>query len=57
MTKLDAVEKTQVTQSDVISFHDYSWPETFEKRARQMLSYGRPVLVHRIYGARQRIDL
>jgi hypothetical protein len=40
---LDAVEKTQIGQSDVLSFHDYSWPETFEKRARQMLSYGRPV--------------
>lgn len=44
MDTLDAIEKTQVTQSDVISFHDYSWPETFERRARQMLSYGRPVL-------------
>jgi hypothetical protein len=41
---LDAVEKIQVTQSDVNSFHDYNWPEQFEKRARQMLSYGRPVL-------------
>lgn len=44
MSKRDAVEKTQLTQSDVISFHDYSWPETFEKRAKQVLSYGRPVL-------------
>ncbi|MBO9499186.1 MAG: cellulase family glycosylhydrolase [Novosphingobium sp.] len=44
MSKLDAVEKTQVTQSDVITFHDYSWPETFEKRARQMMTYGRPVI-------------
>ncbi len=41
---LDAVEKTQVTQSDVITFHDYSWPETFERRARQMMTYGRPVI-------------
>ncbi len=43
LTKVDAVEKTQITQSDVISFHDYNWPETFEKRAKQMLGYGRPV--------------
>jgi hypothetical protein len=43
-SKLDATEKTQITQSDVLTFHDYSWPETFEKRARQMLSYGRPVI-------------
>lgn len=44
LNKVDAIEKTQITQSDVITFHDYSWPETFEKRARQMLTYGRPVL-------------
>ena len=42
--KLDAVEKIQITQSDVNSFHDYNWPEKFETRAKQMLSYGRPVL-------------
>jgi hypothetical protein len=41
---LDAVERIQVTRSDVNSFHDYNWPEQFERRARQMLSYGRPVL-------------
>jgi hypothetical protein len=40
---LDAVERIQVGNSDVMSFHDYSWPETFAKRAKQMLSYGRPV--------------
>ena len=44
METLDAVERIQVTQSDVNSFHDYNWPEQFERRARQMLSYGRPVL-------------
>jgi hypothetical protein len=43
-SKLDAVEKVQIAMSDVMTFHDYSWPETFEKRARQMLSYGRPVI-------------
>ncbi|MCW4463842.1 cellulase family glycosylhydrolase [Sphingomonas sp. BT-65] len=42
--KLDAVEKIQVAQSDVMSFHDYNWPEKFEERAKQMLGYGRPVL-------------
>jgi hypothetical protein len=44
METLDAVEKIQLTQSDVNSFHDYNWPEQWEKRAKQMLSYGRPVL-------------
>ena len=41
---LDAVEKIQIARSDVLSFHDYNWPEQFLRRARQMLSYGRPVL-------------
>src|SRR3546814_6158960 len=44
MDKVDAVERIQLTQSDINIFHDYSWPEKFEKRAKQMLSYGRPVL-------------
>lgn len=42
--KLDAVEKIQVERSEVMSFHDYNWPEKWEERAKQMLSYGRPVL-------------
>ncbi|MGI4730276.1 MAG: hypothetical protein ACRYFW_00845 [Janthinobacterium lividum] len=41
---LDPVERIQVARSDVMTFHDYSWPETFVTRAHQMLSYGRPVL-------------
>jgi hypothetical protein len=41
---LDAVERIQVDRSEVMSFHDYNWPEQFDKRAKQMLSYGRPVL-------------
>lgn len=41
---LDPVETIQVSRSDVLSFHDYNWPEHFEARARQMLSYGRPVI-------------
>jgi len=41
---LNAVEKTQLTQSDVISFHDYSWPETFEARATALTVYGRPLI-------------
>ncbi len=44
MEKRDAVEKIQLAESDVMSFHDYNWPEQFEQRAQQMLSYGRPVL-------------
>ncbi|MBL8270170.1 endo-1,4-beta-xylanase [Steroidobacter sp.] len=44
MEKLTAIEKIQIVQSDVISFHDYSWPETFERRVKQLQVYGRPLL-------------
>ena len=38
------MEKLQLAQSDVISFHDYNWPETFERRVNQLTPYGRPVI-------------
>lgn len=41
---LNSVEKTQLTQSDVISFHDYSFPEVFEARAKSLTVYGRPII-------------
>lgn len=44
LDKLNAIEKIQITQSDVISFHDYNWPEVFESRVKQLQAYGRPLL-------------
>jgi hypothetical protein len=41
---LNAVEKTQLADSDVITFHDYDWPEAFLERITQLESYGRPIL-------------
>jgi hypothetical protein len=41
---LNAVEKTQLSQSDVISFHNYGWPEEFEARAKSLEGYGRPLI-------------
>jgi hypothetical protein len=38
-----AVEEVQLAESDVISFHDYHWPELFERRATRLLGLGRPV--------------
>ena len=54
--RLNAVEKTQLTQSDVISFHDYSWPETFEMRAKSLEGVWPADPLHRIYGAGRRLD-
>lgn len=42
--KLTPMEKLQLSQSDVISFHDYNWPEKFEARVKQLLPYNRPIL-------------
>ena len=53
--KMSAVEKIQLEQSDVISFHDYgSEPEDFEKRIEWLKLYNRPITLHRIPGARSR---
>lgn len=42
--KLTPIEKIQIDHSDVISFHDYNWPEVFERRVRQLQAYGRPLM-------------
>ncbi len=42
--KTSPMEKLQLAQSDVVTFHDYSWPETFERRIKQLLAYNRPII-------------
>ncbi len=42
--KLNAVEKTQLEQSDIVSFHNYGWPEEFEARVKQLKGWGRPMI-------------
>jgi len=42
--KLNATQKTQIEMSDVISFHNYSSPDDFEKHVRQLQGYHRPIL-------------
>lgn len=42
--KLTAMEKLQLGESDVVTFHDYGWPEDFERRIRQLLPYNRPII-------------
>jgi Cellulase (glycosyl hydrolase family 5) len=36
--------KTQLRESDVISFHDYRWPEQFEARIESLRSLHRPII-------------
>jgi len=41
---LTPVERLQIENSDVISFHSYSPPKVFEQQAQFLKGYGRPVL-------------
>jgi len=42
--KLDAMERIQIEQSDVISFHNYDKPEEFEKRVLWLQQFRRPII-------------
>jgi hypothetical protein len=42
--KFDAITRIQFEQSDVLSFHNYGWPEDFEQHARWLESYHRPII-------------
>ncbi|MDE1927927.1 MAG: hypothetical protein KGI36_12170 [Burkholderiales bacterium] len=41
---LSAFERMQVEQSDVVSFHNYQWPEDFERHVRWLQQQHRPLL-------------
>jgi hypothetical protein len=46
-SSLDAMPpmtRMQIEQSDVISFHNYSWPEEFEKRVTELQQFHRPLI-------------
>ncbi|HEY4011063.1 MAG TPA: cellulase family glycosylhydrolase [Acidobacteriaceae bacterium] len=36
--------KIQLAESDVISFHNYDWPEVFEQRVKELQRYHRPLI-------------
>ena len=39
-----ATTKIQLAESDVITFHNYGWPESFEGRIKELQAYGRPII-------------
>ena len=43
-TTLNRIQQVQLAESDVITFHNYGWPESFEARIAQLRPYGRPIL-------------
>jgi hypothetical protein len=41
---LDAVRRIQLRESDIISFHNYSWPEYFRRQVAWLKRHNRPVI-------------
>ncbi|MGH9517109.1 MAG: 1,4-beta-xylanase [Terriglobales bacterium] len=42
--KMDAIARVQFEQSDVLSFHNYNWPEDFEQHVKLLEQYRRPII-------------
>jgi hypothetical protein len=42
--RLGPMEKTQLEQSDIVSFHSYDKPEIFEQRVLSLQQYRRPII-------------
>jgi hypothetical protein len=42
--KLTAIQRTQIEESDILSFHNYESPDDFEQRVTWLQRYGRPLL-------------
>ena len=41
---MDSVERIQIEQSDIITFHNYGWPEDFENRIKELQQFHRPII-------------
>lgn len=44
LDKVAADERIQLEQSDVLSFHNYSWPEDWEQKVVLLETYHRPII-------------
>lgn len=44
ISQLDSIERIELANSDVITFHNYGFPERFLTRVKQLETYGRPVI-------------
>lgn len=42
--KESEIIKIQLAESDILTFHNYGWPEEFEARIRELQQYHRPIL-------------
>ncbi len=44
LDRMAPMARIQIDQSDVISFHNYDWPEGFEKRIQELQQFHRPLI-------------
>jgi hypothetical protein len=44
LEKMSPMERIQITESDVITFHNYDWPEGFESRVSELREFHRPII-------------
>jgi hypothetical protein len=44
LAKADPITRVQLEESDVISFHNYNWPEDFERHLAVLEQYHRPII-------------
>jgi hypothetical protein len=44
LDKMSAISRLQIEESDVISFHNYDWPEGFEARIHELQQFNRPLV-------------
>lgn len=42
--KMNPVARVQIEESDIITFHNYDWPEGFEKRVHELQQFHRPLI-------------
>jgi hypothetical protein len=43
-TNLGELQQIQLRESDIVSFHNYSWPENFKREVAWLKKYNRPVI-------------
>ncbi len=44
LDKMSPMARIQIEESDVISFHNYGWPEVFEERVKELQQFHRPLI-------------
>jgi hypothetical protein len=44
LEKMDPISRIQIENSDIVSFHNYGWPEDFERHVQWLEQYKRPIL-------------